>query len=216
MKRYQLKKEFFPMLGISEKQWERRKKDLLEWLKNFYDYEIIEGLPIYIEIKEQYGDYQPLPRKSCNQSKLNAEKNEAYSKFTIAALGTEFKPNSKMRVAREAIDSFGYEKFSHTNAKFIATKFVKPSFDKYGETNNKNVWVYYSTYLPFPEEVVEDWRTILREEHISEEEAANAFYRSEQGEDISQEKQYFKRARERFIEKYGEFPVLVKEWKCKN
>ena len=58
--------------------------------------------------------------------------------------------------------------------------------------------VFCSNYIPLPPGIVEKWRDILREEKIGETEAANAFYRQEQGEDISQEKQFYKNAMLRF------------------
>ena len=214
MKRYDLKKEFFVQHHISIRQWDRRKKDLLEWLKNFFDYELIEDhKPIQIIIHEQFGPYQPMPKKVEENQKIKEKKYEA---FIIAALGTEYKPNSKTKVARDAINNFARRDFGHTSQEAVSRRFVSKPFEKYGETNNVQRWVYYPEYTPLSDDVLEDLRRILREERIDIDEAASAFYRSEQGEDISQERQYFKRARERFLDKYGKFPVLVKEWKCKN
>lgn len=216
METYELKKEFLPKYNISLYQWDRRKADLLVWLSNFFDYEILDGQPVRIQINEIFGDYKPMPRKVPSQKELTEKKQTLYKDYTIAALGTEFKPNSRMRIAKEAIDDFGYEKFHHTNEEAVARRYISQPFNEYGITNDRSYWVDYSTYTPLPEDILNDWRIILREEHISEEEAANAFYRSEQGEDISQEKQYFKKAKQRFKEKYHIIPVLVKEWKCKN
>ena len=63
---YNLKEEFFTMLAIGRRAWLERKEDLLAWLTNFYDYELIEGRPIRIHIKEVYGEYRTLPRKGAN------------------------------------------------------------------------------------------------------------------------------------------------------
>ena len=63
---YSLKKEFAPMLGIPNNQIDRRKEELYEWLKNFFVFEILDGVPIRIHIKETIGEYQPLPRKYNN------------------------------------------------------------------------------------------------------------------------------------------------------
>ena len=60
---YSLKKEFAPMLGIPNNQIDRRKEELYEWLKNFFVFELLDGVPIRIHIKEIIGEYQPLPRK---------------------------------------------------------------------------------------------------------------------------------------------------------
>ena len=56
-KMYDFKKEFWVALGIKKSQWDSRRKDLLEWLSNFYDFELIEGHPIRIFIKDIYGTY---------------------------------------------------------------------------------------------------------------------------------------------------------------
>ena len=210
---YKLKEEFFKEHNITEHQWKRRKEELLEWLKEFYNYKIIPGNPLTIEIIEEYGKYRPLPRKKYNPTERQQQKKKDYEIFTIAALGAEFKPNSKSKISRDAIDSFGYEKYGHLSQKKVAERYVKEPFDKNAETNGNNVWVYYDTYRPMSEEVVEKWRMILREEKIGEQEAANAFYRQEQGEDVSVEKGYYKKAVERFQREYHGTPVLVKEWR---
>lgn len=211
---YKFKEELWTMLEIPKGQWERRKDDLLKWFTNFFDYELINGRPLMIKINEVYGEYQSLPRKMDGYNM--EEKIVDYEKFTVAALGTEFKPNSKTKVAREAINSFGKRKYNHTSQEAVARRFISPAFEKYGESDGVRKWVWYTTYELLSEEVVADWRKIMSEEHISEEEAANAFYRQELGEDISKEKQYFANARARFVDKYGEFPILVESWKVKG
>lgn len=213
---YEFKKQFCAELGIPVYQIERRFDDLLEWLKNFFDYEFYDGKPKRILIKEILGEYQPMPRKLPSQEVLTAKKKKDYSDFTIASLGTEFKPNSQSRVARNAIYSFGYKKYHHTNVKAVIRRYVKEPFKTYGESDNKKVWVWCSTYSPVKDQVLEDWRKILRDEHIAEDEAASAFYRQEQGQDVSKEKQYYRNAQDKFKEKYGDILVLVTSWKLKN
>lgn len=212
---YDFKKEFWPAVGINKGQWENRKKDLLDWISNFYEYELHEGRPIRIYILEVFGEYQPLPRK-INSTELTSQKREDYKNFAIASLGAEFKPNSKAKTSREAISVFGYDKYGHTNVKAVAERFVGPVFNEYGECNNIRRWVWYSTYEPLDDKTLERWRAIMSEEHISEQEAANAFYRQEQGEDISKEKGYFKAARDRFMSEYGDFAILVADWRLRR
>lgn len=212
---YKFKSEFAKELDIPANQVDRRQDELLTWLSNFFDYEFFEGCPKRILIKEIYGEYQPLPRKIPSQDVLSAEKKEKYKNFTIAALGTEFKPNSQSKVARDAIEAFGYYDYKHTNVRAVSTRYIKEPFKAYGETDNKKVWVWYSTYEKINSDLLEEWRQILREEHIAEDEAANAFYRQEQGEDITTEKNYYKTAQQRFKEKYGDIAVLVTSWKLK-
>lgn len=133
----------------------------------------------------------------------------------IAALGTEFKPNSKMHVARSAISDFSGEKYGHSNVVSVVRDYIKEPFDKYGENDGIKVWVYYSTYTELEPEIVEDWRRILNQHQIGEQEAANAFYRQEQGQDVSKEKEYYKAAVKEFKNKYNEIPVLVSKWRLK-
>lgn len=209
-------KDFCRQLKIADNQRERRKEELYEWLTNFFDYEILDGKPIRIEIKEIYGEYQQLPRKLPLQNKLNKEKETDYTSYTLAALGTDFKPNSQSKIARDAINDFGYDKYGHTNAKAVAERFVKEPFNKYGENDGTRVWVYFSSYEPIKEKELERWRQIREEENILEKEAANAFYRQEQGEDVTKEKNSYKRAMDRFKEECGDFPVLVGRWKLKK
>lgn len=212
---YDFKGEFFAATGITMYQFRNRKEDLLEWLKEFYDYELYDGRPIRIYIKEVIGEYQPLPRK-VNSRELTEKKKERYTNFTIASLGTEFKPNSKARVAREAMFDFGYEEFGHTSVPAVSRRYVGPAMDNYGEHNNKYQWVWFLDYSPLDAEALKRWASILKEENISEEEAANAFYRLAEGEDITKEKNAYKRAQQRFKELYGTIPVKVPEWRLKK
>lgn len=215
---YLLKKEFGPMLGIPNNQIDRRKEELYEWLKNFFVFDILDGIPVRINIKEIIGEYQPLPRKYNNTMRQErvAKAKKQYEEYTIKSLPKKYAPTSKSYIARNAIEDFGYEEYGHESAKYIAAAYVKEPFDNNAETNNKNVWVYCSSYEPLDEETLIKWKKILMEEHISEKEAANAFYRQEQGEDVSKEKSYYKNALERFKVEVGEIPVLVKEWRLKK
>ena len=210
---YDFKKEFWLLTGIKKNQWESRREELLEHIGNFYDYELLDGRPIRIKINEIYGTYQPLPRKNLISM---AQKQEDYKMFTIAALGTEFKPNSKAKTTREALSAFGREKYGHDNVQGVSKRYVGPVFDEYGESNGIRRWVWYETYEPLDQQTLERWRQIMFEEHISESEAANAFYRQEQGEDISKEKSYFAAARARFKAEFGSCPILVSDWRLKK
>ena len=216
---YVFKKEFCPMLDIPNNQVNNRQEELLEWLHNFFDYEIIREKPIKIVIKEVIGTYQPLPRKKYTVNarlERSAKAKKDYEEYTIKSLPKKYAPTSKSYIARNAIEDFGYEEYGHESARYVAAAYVKEPFDNNAETNNKNVWVYCSSYEPLDEETLIKWKKILMEEHISEKEAANAFYRQEQGEDVSKEKSYYKNALERFKVEVGGIPVLVKEWRLKK
>lgn len=60
--------ELRKVLKIPEKQWERHRDKLLEYFKEFFDYEYIyKGRKYIFTIKQQYKEYVPIPRK--NQAK---------------------------------------------------------------------------------------------------------------------------------------------------
>lgn len=212
---YLLKEEFFKELKISEYQYKMKKDDLFQWLKEFYVYEILEGKPLRIHIKSIIGEYRPLPRKGYD-IQLQQQKEQEYSNFTIAALGTEWKPNSKSKIARDAIADFGEQKYGHISKDAVARRYVGPTMEQYGEKSQKKYWVWYYSYEPIDDDTLRAWRKILEEEHISEKEAAEAFYQEQQGQDISKQKQYYKSAQDRFKKEYGDIVVLVSKWKLSS
>ena len=205
------RKELSQKYNIPRSQWDKKHDDLLDHLQDFMNIK---------EIKSETGRYTyeiegEMPEFIPNLCKRTLEQRKKdYEDFTIKALGTEFKPNSKSKIAREAISSFGREKYGHYSQESVVKIYVKEPFDKYGVTNNHQVWVDYKTYKPLSAEVLTDWRNILKEERIDEAAAAKAFYREQQGEDISQEKSFYKCALERFKAKYNTMPILVKEWRA--
>lgn len=58
--------ELKEILHISKRAWTERKEELLEYFKLFFDYEISisKGGSYQFTIKEQYAEYEPLPRKT--------------------------------------------------------------------------------------------------------------------------------------------------------
>lgn len=148
---YKLKEEFFKQLHISNDSYKRRKEDLFEWLKNFYDYELIDGRPIMIHIKEVYDEYEPLPRKGCNDT-LTAEKEQAYAAYIESKFTDEWVYTSKMKESREAIEAFGKEKYHHINAEAVARRYVGPAMNTKCEKSLERYWVDYPSYRPLSEE----------------------------------------------------------------
>lgn len=207
------RKELIEKYSIPLSQWNQKHEELIGHLQEYmditetktktgrYSYEVNGELPDSIP---------PLKKSLMNQKKKD------YEEYTIKALGTEFKPNSKSKIAREAIADFGNKKYGHTSQESVVKRYIKEPFDKYGENDGNKYWCYYDTYEVIPAEIVAEWREILAEEHISEKEAANAFYRQQQGEDVSKEKEYYKNALDRFKAKYGSIPILVNKWKIKK
>lgn len=210
---YKLKEEFFKQLHISDNSYRRRREDLLEWLKNFYDYELIDGRPIMIHIKEVYDEYEPLPKKGEMGKSLTAEKEKDYAAYIESKFTDEWVYTSKMKESREAIEAFGKEKYHHSSAAAVAKRYIGPAMNIKCEKSLERYWVDYPSYKPLSEEQVAAWRQILEEEHISEREAANAFYKKCRGGDTSKEEGYFKTALERCKIELGLSPILVLQYR---
>lgn len=217
-KPYRFRKEFCPMLGISDYQVTRRKEDLLAWLTNFYEYDFKESPreSAIIVIKEIIGEYQQMPRKLPKQDALTQQKKRDYENYTIASLTPQFQPESGCHIAREAIDDFGYSKYGHTNDERISRDYVMPALKKHGEKSKRYIWVWYTSYRPLNSEELDTWITILKEEHIDEKAAANAFYRKAKGENIDKEISYYQKALKRIQKLYHNTPVNVGEWRLRQ
>lgn len=213
---YKFKEEFCKELGIPNNQPDRRLKELLEWLKNFYDFNFFKGNPHRIEILEVIGEYRPLPRKVPRQDQLTLEKKEKYKEFTIKSLDKEFTPNSKSRVARKAIEKFGYPDYGHNSIRSVVNRYIKKPFDEYGESDNNWIWVYFRSYKPLEGEALNRWRQILAVEKIDEGRAACAFYKLAEGESIEEELNFYLRAKEKFMDEYNDFPIRVQSWRLKR
>jgi hypothetical protein len=129
---YKLKEELFPLLKISTSQYDRRREELMEWLAEFYDYEILEGKPIRIKINEIYGEYKPLPRSL----KISKQKQEDYNEYVKTHLSKEFTVESKAHMARNAIADFAMEKYNHTSDAAVARRYVGPAMEEFGEKSS--------------------------------------------------------------------------------
>lgn len=136
-KEYQLTKELMPLLNLTAHSIKSRKEDLLIWFENFFDFEVVKQKPFTIKILKIKEEYQPLPRKV---EKNQLVKERRYDEFTYQALGEEFEPNSKSRVARQAIRSFGSGEFGHHDYKKVVERYVSKPFNKYAETNDEQVY----------------------------------------------------------------------------
>lgn len=217
-KTYKLKEEFFKILKIPTKQWALKKEQLLSWFENFFDYEILEGSPIYIQIKEVYTDYKPLPRKTYSTNR--EEKLADYAEFTKSQLTEEFQPTSKRKVARDAIADFGLAKYGHECDESVANRYITPAFNKYAESDGSKVWVWYPSYqIPEPE-IVDEWRNMLKAHKIDEKSAFDRemdYYQGEANLEVyKQKKNEFLEAREEFKKKHGGFLVYVSKYKRKH
>lgn len=201
------------LAGLTAKHWERRHDEVMIYLNEFMNVtERCDKKRYYYDIEGEVPESIPkMPRKS-----NMAQKIADYTEYTIAALGTEFKPNSKVRIAQDAIDDFSYEKYGHYCKQTVARRFVGPVMDEKGEKSKDMYWVDYNTYEIITDEQLIRLKELFKQERITEKEMANAFIKSQQGEDISQESTSFQRAISLFKDEFGFTPIKVYQWRVKR
>lgn len=130
--------ELKKVLNITKWQWEERKEDLLLYLKLFFDYEIvIRGRSYCFIIKEQYSEYEPLPRKTKYQEAMD---------FYISEVDhiLQYKPrNTGSNLAREITAK--NNKFKHRDT--TAANYIRPYLKK-NYTVKDREWceINYETY----------------------------------------------------------------------
>ena len=194
--------------------WNRKHDVVMAHLSLYMDIiEIKERGQYFYEIKGDMPDnIPPVPRKTNRE-----EKEKDYEEYVIHALGTEFSYNSQAKIAREAIRDFAKQKYQHGNYKRVAQSYVSKPFKRWAEKEeDSDAWVWYQTYTPLDSLALDRWIQIMREEHITEKEQAQAFRRYANGEDIKEEVSYYKRAMDRFVEEFGDFAIKVPKYKCRG
>ena len=208
------RKELTEKSHITRSVWERRHDDLLDWINDFFSIvEIKENNRYYYEVPDVLPDSIPkLPRKT-----NSAEKIADYEQYVIDNLPQEFEPNSYVRIAREAIFDFGSEKYSHYGAETVARRYVKPAMDEYGEHSAYKVWVNPNDYVMLTKEQEEYRHECFIQNHLTDKKLQEIGSDSLEGIQPSQEdKEYYQKAMERFIDKYGFRPILVYSWRAKR
>lgn len=197
--------------NISPNDWTRKHDLVMEHLLDYmeiteskekgqYVYEIKDGLPESIP---------PIPRKS---KRVEAQKDyDDYVKGYFDIIIPKYA--SKAKVARESLAAFGMKKYGHNSVKSIAQRYISYSFEKYvEEVPNSKRWVWYTTYEPLDEYALQRWLGILKEEHITEEQQAEAFRDSFAGLDISQAYDYYANAIQRFHAEFHDYTVKVAQY----
>ena len=206
---YKLKEEFFVINDIPMNQYKTRRNDLLEWWKDFYDYEIIGTKPIMIKITEVFGEYEPLPRKVPD----TAEKIADYNNYVKEHLPKDFQPESKAHMARGAIKKFGKAKYHHTSDSAVARNYVGPAMEKYGEKSEEKVWVDFYNYEELTNEQVRIWKEILKSNHLGDKELTETGLKALQKQDISKEQTYYISALDEAFMVLGVKPIRVSKWR---
>ena len=213
---YNFIQEFMPGLGITMYAWDKRKQDVKNWLKEFYDYTLTDTRPILITIHTIYGDYKPLPRKSRTISEESKQKIIDYDNYVKHHLTSEFQIISKAKMARDAIKDFGSVKYSHHSHKAVAYRYTGPAMEKYGEKGENYYWVWYEDYTQPTEEILHEWFVLLKAYQVTDKDIVAAFNEDVElnvSKNIDSAKERYKAAMYEFKAKYGDIVVRSGEWR---
>lgn len=216
---YKMKAEFFKALNITEYQYKHRREDLMEWLYNFFDYELLEDVfPIMIEIKEIFTDeYEPLPRRLVEST---LQKQEDYGQYVKEHLPKDYEPYSKSRMAQEAIADFGCEKYGHFNDRSVAARYVGPAMEEFGDKRGDKVWINYHTYEILSDEIKQEWLKLLKQYKVDEKTIYETFVKtSQKNADASifkEKSQHYREAMQIFDAQHHILPIRVDYWKIKE
>ena len=134
--------ELRKVLNIPEKQWERRKQELLEYLKLFFDYDYsYKGRVYMFNIKEQYAEYEPMPRKTQFKEIYNFYANEVDNIL-------QDKPrNTGSNLAREICDTNNQYNHQESTAASYIRPYLKENYVVCDKTWCRIDYENY-TYLP--------------------------------------------------------------------
>lgn len=189
--------------------WEERKEELLEYMKMYFNYEItLKGRSYQFHIKEQYQEYEPMPRKTRMPEIKAFYEQEAEHILT-------YKPrNTGANLAREIIDK--NNKYNH--AVGTAANYIKPFLKKNYEVGERE-WcqINYDTYS-YDKISAEQLKSLneLFNKYLSSNAMANAIADQEAGYTTKEEayerlKVYYNDAMLAFKEKYGFRPYKAGE-----
>lgn len=201
--------EIKQILHISKRQWDERKEEVLEWLKVFFNYEInLKGHSYQFIIKEQYCEYEPLPRKSKVPEMKAFYENEADHIL-------KYKPrNTGANIARE----INARNNVYEHAEGTIANYIRP-YLKANYTINEKEWCYIDyitfTYNVIPEEQLKYLKTQF-EKYLSSSTTADIIADVEAGyitkdEGYNNLKCHYNDAINAFRDKYGFRPYKAGE-----
>lgn len=201
--------ELKTVLKISKRQWEDRKEELLEYLKLFFDYEItMNGRGYNIVIKQQYSDYEPLPRKTKIPEIIKFYEDEVDHIL-------QYKPrNTGSNLAREIVNHNN----KHNHKEGTAANYIRPHLKKNYTVSDKE-WCEIDylncQYNPITSEQLK-YLNKLFEKYLNSKEVANVIADAESGY-ISKEEAYnnlkgnYNNAMDAFYQEYGFRPYKAGE-----
>ena len=218
-------------LKESEYVVKRRRQDLLEWLKNFFDYTFIKGGHAdKIIIHDIYAEYEKIPKKQYNIAKRLEKrkiKEDYLEDFIINALFEAPASEEHLTysfIARNIPYDDVQEVFEGVTLQTIARYYAKPVLLRIAEQIPPKDWVWFTGYEKLTEEERNEWiKTIQEEENKSIDKMRfrmRDMYLFEDAwiehKNIIKQDNFYKNAIHAFQDQYGDFPVQSFRWILKE
>ena len=218
MKEYSTEELKF-VLKITRGSWERYKDELLDYMKSYFDFEIVKkGRKICYLLKEQYQEWVPFKRK-------DVEKQKAYYKVKTDEIIATQSRNTGSNIAR-IIDKYNMNIYNHKEGTIC--NYVRPILREDYLVIDK-VWCQFDkiklVYTPITDEQLEflyghfnssDLRTNTIIDMIGDIEAGDMDDVTIAKDIINLIKKPFEVAMVSFQNKYGFRPIRVPNWEKAN
>lgn len=214
IKKYKTK-DLLSTLHISRATWDRRKSDYLEYFKFFFNYEILEeGRIKYFDIKEQYQEWEPLPRKNLK----NYEEMKAFYRQKTHEIVNECPYNSATGISRQILKEDN--RYDH-KVSYATQAFTRPIVkEDYTKDTQDYIWVKLvdEKYVPLTEEeqqIRKDTYAIAADENKTIEAIIDLFHNEDLTKEEIQDELYelgettYKRAMSLFKMYTGYYPLKV-------
>lgn len=158
--------EFKKIFKISKRRWEESKEEVLKYISYFCDYTItMKGRAYIIEIKQQFADYVPIPRKT------QIPEIKQYYKEEACEMARKKPFNTAASLSRNIYAEKGKGKYNHeqsTQEKYIGEAVKENLYCPYGIEKE---WGYLSkdrlTWTPLTDKEVEELYQMFEKENRS-------------------------------------------------
>lgn len=214
--------EFF---GVSKDTWKKKKNQLLENLSYYYVYEVeYSGRNINYKIKEQLGEYQPIPKKG-------ARRDETYENGIIQIIADDNIQTAANVARRLSVEDAAIKALNHTSGtmyEYTRVRMRNMFGTRVNEGGSKGmisgrVWcradVDNNCYIPLSQEMIDKFYELLDrsydvrkqdEAEICSDYLSGLITKNEMNERIGDRAlEAFKGARDAFKEKFGFYPIKV-------
>jgi len=204
---YNFKDEFSPKYNISYMDYRKHKEELLNHLKEYFDYKLLNTIPLKIII---YKELKPYEQFNTDREIETELKKEDYECYVADHLTNQYSFTSKSKMSRQAIHDFSKRLYNHTNYIGITKRYVSDAMEKYGEHTQEKYWVFSKTYKQPSQQVLQEWLNVLTNANISHKKAIV---------DLDVDNftvNYYDAALQKFRNKHNDVLISVYQWRRKQ